>query len=105
MIDHIFLAPVLIQTAIIGTIILLFRKNIKNKILLYIEIFYALYLIYFFFYPVGFNSTDILEYSQVNLMPFKQITAYIDNKNFIILLGNILIIFPLPICFISTNFQ
>ena len=105
LIDHIFLAPVLIQTAIIGTIILLFRKNIKNKFLLYVEIFYALYLIYFFFYPVGFNSIDILEYSQVNLIPFKQITAYIDNKNFINLLGNILVIFPLPILLYINKFS
>lgn len=105
MVDYIFLTPVLIETAIIGTIILLFRKNIKNKFLLYIEIFYALYLISFFFYPVGFNSPESLEYSQANLIPFKQITDYIVNKNFISLFGNMLIIFPLPILLYINKFS
>lgn len=105
MVDYIFLTPVLIETAIIGTIILLFRKNIQNKLLLYIEIFYALYLISFFFYPVGFNSPESLEYSQANLIPFKQITDYIVNKNFISLFGNMLIIFPLPILLYINKFS
>ena len=105
MVDYIFLTPVLIETAIIGTIILLFRKNIKNKFLLYIEIFYALYLISFFFYPVDFNSPERLEYSQANLIPFKQITDYIVNKNFISLFGNMLIIFPLPILLYINKFS
>lgn len=105
MVDYIFLTPVLIETAIIGTIILLFRKNIKNKFLLYIGIFYALYLISFFFYPVGFNSPESLEYSQANLIPFKQITDYIVNKNFISLFGNMLIIFPLPILLYINKFS
>lgn len=87
----------LLITIIIWGIIIILKKNIENKIVLLIEIFYIIIVSTILFYPENTLSTYSIKANYFQLLPFKTISEYIINKNYFAIIGNIFILLPIPI--------
>lgn len=90
---------IFIISFLIWLVILLIKKNILHKGLLFIEIIYVFVILIILFFPENTlhrNNIDYINYN-LQLSPFKQLNSYLANKNYIALLGNTFILFPVPI--------
>lgn len=87
----------LIFSIIIWVTMLILKKNIKNKIILLIEIFYILTAVIILFYPENILISNGINTSYFQILPFKTIKEYITNKSYFSLICNIFILFPIPI--------
>lgn len=93
-----FLLNYIIISGVIWIAIIALKRNIKNKILLYFEILYVCTITILLFYPSNTLMDALsLEFNYFELTPFKTITEYISNGNYVMLAYNLFILMPIPI--------
>jgi glycopeptide antibiotics resistance protein len=86
----------------------IFKKNRRTAIdysIHYSFIFYLLCLIKFVFFPIAiyYHPELVVSSSYVQLIPFKSIAEAINNKNYIQIFGNIILLMPLSVYWTILN--
>lgn len=87
---------IILISVVLWLAVLFIKKNIRNRPLLLLEIIYIFAVTVILFLPTGVHMTEI-DFNYFQLVPFKQISSYIENNNYFSIIANTFILFPVPL--------